>query len=74
MAQKTMKLTYRKSSLGYAKDQRETVRSLGFTRLNQTIERPDTPSMRGMVYKVRHLIHVDGEGEILGSSIHGQDE
>ncbi|HUG14976.1 MAG TPA: 50S ribosomal protein L30 [Thermomicrobiales bacterium] len=74
MAQKMMRLTYRKSSLGYSKDQRDTVRSLGFTRLNQTIERPDTPSLRGMVYKVRHLIHVDGEGQILGSSIHGQDE
>jgi large subunit ribosomal protein L30 len=74
MTEKTLKLTYRKSSLGYSKDQRDTVRSLGFTRLNQRIEKPDTPSIRGMVYKVRHLVHVDGEGEILGSSIHGQDE
>lgn len=74
MTEKTLKMTYRKSSIGYSKDQRDTVRSLGFTRLNQTIEKPDTPSIRGMVYKVRHLIHVDGEGEILGSSIHSQDE
>ena len=74
MAEKTLTLTYRKSSLGYSKDQRDTVRSLGFTRLNQTIEKPDTPSIRGMVYKVRHLIHVDGEGQILGSSIHSQDQ
>lgn len=74
MTEKTLKMTYRKSAIGYSKDQRDTVRSLGFTRLNQTIEKPDTPSIRGMVYKVRHLIHVDGEGEILGSSIHSQDE
>jgi large subunit ribosomal protein L30 len=74
MTEKTLRMTYRKSSIGYSKDQRDTVRSLGFTRLNQTIEKPDTPSIRGMVYKVRHLIHVDGEGEILGSSIHSQDE
>jgi large subunit ribosomal protein L30 len=73
MTDKTMKLTYRKSSLGYSKDQRETVRSLGFTRLNQTIEKPDTPSIRGMVYKVRHLVHVEGEGEMRGSAIHGQN-
>jgi large subunit ribosomal protein L30 len=68
---KTLKLHYHKSKIGYPKDQGETVRSLGFTKLNQTIERPDTPSVRGMVYKVRHLVSVEGEGEILGSSIHG---
>ena len=68
---KTLKLRYKKSMLGYAKDQRATVRALGFTKLNQTIEKPDTPSIRGMVYKVRHLIDVEGEGEILGSTIHG---
>ena len=68
----TMKLRYKKSAIGYPQDQRDTIRSLGFTKLNQTIERPDTPSIRGMVYKVRHLVHVEGEGEIRGSSIHGQ--
>jgi large subunit ribosomal protein L30 len=66
----TLKLKYRKSSIGYPKDQRDTVRSLGFTRLNQTVERPDTPSIRGMVYKVRHLVHIDGVGELNGSDIH----
>jgi large subunit ribosomal protein L30 len=69
---KTMKMRYKKSAIGYSKDQRDTVRSLGFTKLNQTIERPDTPSIRGMVYKVRHLVEVEGEGEIRGSSIHGE--
>lgn len=73
MTEKLLTLTYRRSSLGYSKDQRDTVRSLGFTRLNQTIEKPDTPSIRGMIYKVRHLVDVDGEGQILGSSIHSQD-
>jgi large subunit ribosomal protein L30 len=74
VSDKTMKLTYRKSALGYSKDQRDTVRSLGFTRLYQTIEKPDTPSIRGMVYKVRHLVQIEGEGEMLGSAIHGQDK
>ncbi len=70
-AKKTLVARYKKSSLSYAQDQRDTVRSLGFTRLNQTRELPDTPSIRGMIYKVRHLVEVEGEGEILGSSIHG---
>ncbi|MDQ3548897.1 MAG: 50S ribosomal protein L30 [Chloroflexota bacterium] len=67
-----MTLTWKKSTIGYPQDQRTTIKSLGFTRLNQTIEKPDTPSVRGMVYKVRHLVHVDGEGQINGSSIHAQ--
>ncbi len=70
-AEKTMKARYHKSSIGYPKDQGATVRSLGFNRLNQVIELTDSPSIRGMVYKVRHLIDVEGEGEIRGSSIHG---
>lgn len=68
---KTLKLTYHKSSVSYPQDQRATVRSLGFTKLNQTIEKPDTPAIRGMVYKVRHLVSVEGEGEIKGATIHG---
>lgn len=69
-AEKRMRLIYRKSAIGYPKDQRDTIRALGFTRLNQTVERPDTPSVRGMVYKVRHLVHIEGEGVINGSDIH----
>ena len=72
MATKPLTLTWKKSAIGYPQDQRTTIKSLGFTKLNQTIEKPDTPSIRGMVYKVRHLVHVDGEGEIKGSSIHSQ--
>lgn len=70
MATGTLKLTWKKSAIGYPQDQHTTIKSLGFTKLNQTIEKPDTPSIRGMVYKVRHLVHVDGEGQIAGSSIH----
>lgn len=67
---KTIRLVYRKSSIGYPQDQRDTVRSLGFTRLNQVVERPDTPVTRGMVHKVRHLVHVEGQGPLNGSQIH----
>lgn len=69
-AEKHMRLIYRKSAIGYPKDQRDTIRALGFTRLNQVVERPDTPSVRGMVNKVRHLVLIEGEGVINGSDIH----
>lgn len=61
MSQGTIRITYFKSSIGYSKDQKETVRSLGFHRLNETLEKADTPSIRGMVRKVRHLVRIEGE-------------
>lgn len=69
MSSETMKVTYVRSVVGFPQDQHQTVRSLGFTRLHQTREIPNTPSLRGMVYKVRHLVNVEGEDEVLGSSI-----
>ena len=57
----TLKLTYFRSVIGRSQDQKDTVRALGFRRLNQTVEKPDNPSVRGMVYKVRHLVRIDNE-------------
>jgi large subunit ribosomal protein L30 len=57
----TLKLTYYRSAIGRSQDQKDTVKSLGFRRLNQTVERPDNPSVRGMVYKVRHLVRIENE-------------
>lgn len=57
----TLKLTYYRSAVGRSQDQKETIRSLGFRRLHQTVEKPDNPSVRGMVYKVRHLVRVENE-------------
>ena len=48
-----------RSTIGRPKDQELTVRSLGLRRLHQTVERPDNPSIRGMVTKVRHLVEVE---------------
>jgi large subunit ribosomal protein L30 len=56
----TVRVTYRKSAIGYAHDQKATILALGLHRLHQTIEHPDTPAIRGMVQKVRHLVSVDG--------------
>jgi large subunit ribosomal protein L30 len=51
-------IQYYRSSIGYAKKQKEIVRSLGITKLNQTVSRPDTPAMRGIVAKIPHLLRI----------------
>jgi large subunit ribosomal protein L30 len=55
---KKLRVTYSTSSIGVKKDQKDTVRRLGLSRLGQTIEHLDTPVMRGMLHKVRHLVTV----------------
>jgi large subunit ribosomal protein L30 len=55
-----LSITYRKSTIGYARDQKATVAALGLKRLHQTVEHEDTAALRGMVHKVRHLVSVDG--------------
>ena len=57
----TLKIQWIKSAIGYRKDQADTIRSLGFRKLNQTVERPDTKVFRGMINKVRHLVRVTEE-------------
>lgn len=61
MSAGTIRITYVKSVDGYAADQAQTIRSLGFTRLNQTVEKPDTPDVRGMVNKVIHLVVIESD-------------
>jgi large subunit ribosomal protein L30 len=56
----TLRVTYRKSVIGYAKDQKATVAALGLKKLNHTVEHQNSSSIRGMVHKVRHLVSVDG--------------
>jgi large subunit ribosomal protein L30 len=56
---KLLRITYSTSSIGVKVDQKETVRRIGLRRLGQTIEHPDTPTMRGMIHKVRHLLTVE---------------
>ncbi|MSQ30848.1 MAG: 50S ribosomal protein L30 [Dehalococcoidia bacterium] len=54
-----LKITWVRSSIGYAKDQKATVRALGLHRLHETVEQPDNSSIRGMVRKVRHMLQVE---------------
>ena len=54
-----LSITWKKSAIGYAKEQRITLRTLGFQRLNQTVVHSDSPEIRGMINKVRHLVRVE---------------
>ena len=54
----TVKVKWVRSFIGCTRDMRATVRGLGFRRMQQVVEREDTPSVRGMVDKVRHLVIV----------------
>ena len=51
-------VTWKKSGIGYSKDQRLTIESLGLRRLNHTVEHEDTASIRGMLRKVAHLVEI----------------
>ena len=51
-------IQYYRSMIGYSKKQKEIVKALGITKLNQTIERVDTPSTRGVVAKIPHLLRI----------------
>jgi large subunit ribosomal protein L30 len=53
-----IRIQYYRSAIGFPKTQKEVVRSVGFTKLNQILERPDTGSMRGIVQKVPHLLRI----------------
>ena len=53
-----IRIQYYRSAIGFPKTQKQTVRSIGFTKLNQVLERPDTAAMRGVVAKVPHLIRI----------------
>ena len=54
-----VRITWVKSSIGYAKDQRRTLEALGLRRLNQVVEHDDSASIRGMINKVRHLVKAE---------------
>ena len=53
-----IKVTLVKSTIGFGKKQAAVVQGLGLRRLNDTIEVVDTPAMRGMIHKVRHMVRV----------------
>lgn len=58
---KTVRVTQIASPIGRPKDQRATLVGLGLNKINRSRELEDTPAVRGMIDKVRHLIRVEGE-------------
>ncbi len=57
---KTMRLKWVRSAIAAPVKHKKVIKGLGFTRLNQVIEREDSPSIRGMVAKVPHLVQILG--------------
>jgi large subunit ribosomal protein L30 len=56
---KTLRITQVRSAIGCPADQKATVRALGLKRLHHTVEQADTPVIRGMVFKISHLVKVE---------------
>jgi large subunit ribosomal protein L30 len=59
---RTLKITLLRSPIGQKPKVRATVESLGLRKIRQTVERPDTPDVRGMVNRAGHLLDVEESG------------
>ena len=57
--QQTLKITQVKSRIGYKKKAKATLDAMGIKKLNQTVELPDNPAIRGMIKKIEYLIRVE---------------
>lgn len=56
----TLRIKWVRSFIGCPRDMRQTIRGLGFRRMQQVVERPDTAAVRGMIAKVHHLVEIEG--------------
>ncbi|MGE5507659.1 MAG: 50S ribosomal protein L30 [Chitinophagales bacterium] len=54
-----LKVTWVKSSIGEPQDQKDTVKALGLRKMGQSAVLPDNPAVRGMIFKVKHLVAVE---------------
>ncbi|MBN1877324.1 MAG: 50S ribosomal protein L30 [Anaerolineae bacterium] len=59
MGEKNLRITLVRSPIGYSIRQKRTIRALGLRKMNQTVIRPDNPAVRGMVFKISHLVSVE---------------
>lgn len=66
-----LKVTYKKSTIGYSHDQKQTVTSLGLRKLHQSVMLPDNNAVRGMVFKVRHLVAVEEIADVVPDAPRG---
>jgi large subunit ribosomal protein L30 len=58
-AKKSLKVTQVKSSIGFKNDQAKTLRALGLGKIGRTVEQVDNPAVRGMIFKIKHLVKVE---------------
>jgi len=58
-----LRVTWKKSAIGYKEDQKRTIEALGLKRLGQTVDQPDNRAVRGMLNKVRHLVEVSEDSD-----------
>jgi large subunit ribosomal protein L30 len=58
-----LRVTWKKSAIGYKEDQKRTIEALGLKRLGHTVEQPDNRAVRGMLNKVRHLVEVSEDSD-----------
>jgi large subunit ribosomal protein L30 len=63
MGEKSMRITLVRSPIGFSKRHKATIRALGLHRMHQTVEHVDSPSLRGMLYKVSRLVVVEVVGD-----------
>jgi len=63
-----LRVTYTKSAIGYSRRQKDTVRSLGLSRLGDAVVQPNNPAIRGMISSVQHLVTAEEmvEPEVAG--------
>jgi large subunit ribosomal protein L30 len=58
-ATRTLRITLVRSPIGNTQRHKDTVRSLGLRKINQVVEKPDTPSLRGMLLLINHLVRIE---------------
>ena len=59
MAEKTLRVTQTRSAIGRKNAQLKTLKALGLGKIGRTVEQVDNPSVRGMIFKVKHLVEVE---------------
>jgi len=58
-----LKITLKRSPIGFNETQKRTVKALGLTKMHQTVVRPDNEAIRGMIKSVDHMLAVEAEEE-----------
>ena len=61
---KKLRIKYVRSAIGYSVRHKATIAALGFHRLNETVEKVDSPTLRGMLAKVAHLVEIEEQVEL----------